>query len=143
MKVCSKCKKEMHCIQNGTKVRFSADGSHVYAGDTFQCPTCKTEIVVCNTNPAYEKFPHINEQDICMDEITIIHRPRINLRKTIEEKDGRESTPDGNSEPKNEQTDGDLAYGGFAPNVQSIETLLRIFGLDHDGSALWRTTDRG
>jgi hypothetical protein len=132
----------MQCINAGTKVRFAPDGSHVYNGDTYQCPTCQVEIVICNTNPTHEKNPHITDKDICMEEITIRHKPRINLRKTLEEKDGNEYDRSGNSEPENKQGTSDLDYISSAAHFQGFEELFKIFGVEVDGNRFFRPEDR-
>jgi len=54
MVICRDCKKEMSCITNGVQVRFG-NGTHVYAGDEFECPTCYKRITVTNGTPFFDK----------------------------------------------------------------------------------------
>ncbi len=54
MNICIPCKIEMMCEKNGYAVRFSGDGTHVYNGDVFKCPSCGHTIAICNTLPLYD-----------------------------------------------------------------------------------------
>lgn len=49
MYICTKCKAEMRCVKNGVIARWGR--SHCYAGDKFECPRCKSEILACNSVP--------------------------------------------------------------------------------------------
>jgi hypothetical protein len=94
MVVCADCKKEMRCEHTGTAIRFGPAGDHVYAGDTFKCPSCGKQTVVCNKNPYNANSIILEPTDIIMEEITDASKikPRhINLRNikdgTIRERD--------------------------------------------------------
>lgn len=57
MLVCAPCKKEMTCERNSVRLRF-ADGSHVYEGDRYLCPTCGTMAVTgLGANPYHDDTP--------------------------------------------------------------------------------------
>ncbi|MCK9428977.1 MAG: hypothetical protein M0R17_03065 [Candidatus Omnitrophica bacterium] len=82
MYICTSCLKEMQCVHTGTKVRYSFDGSHVYAGDTFECPKCGSKIVATNRTAYHDDKVVISSTDILMDPIeTEVSRPKnIQLR---------------------------------------------------------------
>jgi hypothetical protein len=69
MIICSDCKKELICIKTGMSVRYNIDGSHVYAGDLFKCPSCGVEIANTNNNPHYDAKASLTKlpEDIWMD----------------------------------------------------------------------------
>ena len=67
MIVCLKCKREMRCKKNGVGVRYN--GTHVYYGDSFECPECKSISIVCNTNPCEDS--KYQPDDIFMDDFII------------------------------------------------------------------------
>jgi len=49
MKICFRCKKEMRCKKNGMVAVWKKN--HAYAGDLFECPNCKSNILVTNVSP--------------------------------------------------------------------------------------------
>lgn len=53
MNICPTCRREMTCQKTGVTVHFG--GGHCYAGDRYQCPVCKGQVVVCNNQP-YHAF---------------------------------------------------------------------------------------
>jgi DNA-directed RNA polymerase subunit RPC12/RpoP len=82
----------MTCIHNGTKVRYSFDGSHVYAGDTYECKSCGHKIVATNRTPYQDKNVILQDTDVIMDPIeTEVIRPKnINLRdRYVEESENK------------------------------------------------------
>lgn len=134
MYICTNCNKEMRCSHTGTRVRYGSDGSHVYAGDSFECPNCGNKIVACPSPAYFDKNPHINQTDICMDEITVKTPPKINLRRTTEEyneriepKSGHGDYRSGNSESKDEPRIRDAAYGDTYSNVPAIQELIGLW----------------
>jgi len=82
MLICQRCKKEMKCIKMGVRCRWY--GTHVYAGDTFECSNCKIKVIHCNSTPHYcNDFDNI-EDDIWMDsyyEENLAHQTSINFRR--------------------------------------------------------------
>ncbi len=65
MLICTKCKKEMTCIENGINARWK--GTHTYPGDLFRCNSCGTEILNTGNCNAYHNEKH-TEKDIYMTE---------------------------------------------------------------------------
>jgi hypothetical protein len=118
MYICVKCKKEMECIHNGTKVRYSSDGSHVYPGDRFRCKVCGYEMVACNTPNYHDNNVRLSEEDVCMEEIHFKQKP-INLRRRDEPRE---------SEPRNNQLDPDPRVRGILVNTSKKITDSR--GID-------------
>jgi len=65
MLICANCKREMRCTHNGIQCRWH--GSHIYAGDMFECPECGNKTVHCNSRPFHSDKMTNNEEDIYMD----------------------------------------------------------------------------
>ena len=63
MIVCVNCRKEMKCTKTGIGVNF--EHGHVYAGDQFTCPICKTKIIATNIEATYD--PDYNKEDEYLD----------------------------------------------------------------------------
>jgi DNA-directed RNA polymerase subunit RPC12/RpoP len=63
--ICVKCKQEMVCKKTGMIARWGE--SHCYAGDKFECPECKSEILACNTNSFHGTHPIAQEILVQMD----------------------------------------------------------------------------
>lgn len=83
MLICAKCKKEMKCKKNGVRCRWN--GSHVYAGDLFECPGCGNQTInTGNTNAHYSTHYTDTELDYYMDsfyEDNVKTQHNINLRR--------------------------------------------------------------
>lgn len=81
MIICKECKKEMKVIHNGTRCRWN--GTHVYNGDLWKCPSCGTEVVNCNSNPCFDNDFKDTSNDIFMDDYDIknLSYKNINLRR--------------------------------------------------------------
>jgi len=50
----------MKCSKTGRRVVFGQ--AHVYAGDEFECPTCKTRVVICSA-PYHDPDVREHEED--------------------------------------------------------------------------------
>lgn len=48
MKICVECHIELRCLKNGVGADFGH--GHVYPGDLYMCPSCKTKVIFCNAN---------------------------------------------------------------------------------------------
>lgn len=81
MLICEKCKKEMRCKTNGVRCRWN--GSHVYSGDLFECPSCETRIInTGNVNAHFDDNYTETELDYYMD--NFLERQKSNkLRHNI------------------------------------------------------------
>lgn len=69
MLICVDCKKELQCIKTGISVRYRTDGTHVYAGDLYECSLCKIKIANYNDRPHFDKDVMLSQtpNDIWMD----------------------------------------------------------------------------
>ena len=82
MLICAKCKKEMKCKLNGVHCRWN--GSHVYAGDLFECSSCGNQTIHTNTNAHFSEVYTDTKYDYYMDtwyEDNIQKPDNINLRR--------------------------------------------------------------
>ncbi len=52
MIVCVRCKVEMPPKENGLGIRFGE--THVYCGDSFECPECKNQIIKTAAMPIFD-----------------------------------------------------------------------------------------
>ena len=52
MKICAKCKKEMQCKKTGLPAVWRV--GHCYTGDLFECPICKSEILIITGSSYYD-----------------------------------------------------------------------------------------
>ncbi len=66
MYICVQCKTEMVCDKNGVGVRYN-NGSHVFYGDRWKCPSCGNMIVKTSNHPVHEFEFNLLPDDIMMD----------------------------------------------------------------------------
>lgn len=50
--ICTKDRTEMRCVKTGKLAVFGE--SHVYRGDEFECPSCKSRVLVTAGQPTHE-----------------------------------------------------------------------------------------
>ena len=65
MIVCAYCKKEMRCEKMGIGCDFG--NGHVYAGDSYKCPTCHVVIIKTNEVASFDPEHEFQDEYITMD----------------------------------------------------------------------------
>lgn len=67
MLICADCNREMRCTLNGVRCRWN--GSHVYPGDLFKCPSCGKETINTGNSNAHVNDTYTDtELDYYMDD---------------------------------------------------------------------------
>ncbi len=66
MKICVDCRIELRCLKNGVGADFGH--GHVYPGDLYVCPACKSQVLLCNSNSVSDNEYSTQELYVKVDE---------------------------------------------------------------------------